>query len=359
MTRVISIWLLGRGNVGSSLLHILSERAATIRDREGVSISVVGVSGRAETAFDPRGLDLAPSASGCSPWRTGPSRATDHDALLEEVARLERPVVVDCTAARGMERLYLRALERGVHVVTANKDPMVVASPVRAALFLAARRTGARLLYETTVGADLPVLAPIADRLRSGDVIRGIEGSLSGTLGFLADEVSRGRDLAGAVAEARERGYTEPDPAEDLSGRDVARKALILAREIGLDLSLDDVELEPFVPQSVLDRARDVGLDVALAEASPLFSARADRLRKESRVIRYLARILPRSASPLTVGPVVVGAEHPAAGLRGTEALVAIHSERAGDVPIVIRGPGAGGPATASGVLADILRLAG
>jgi aspartokinase/homoserine dehydrogenase 1 len=348
----LHLHVLGRGNVGSSLLGILAERAGAIAAREGVELRVAGVSGRDETFFDAAGLDSRA-------WRAGPRRPTDLPAILDDLARLERPVLVDCTASEGMDRAYVAALERGIGVVTANKSPFVVAPERHAAIFAAARRSGRRVFYETTVGADLPVLAPIADRIRSGDTIRLIEGSLSGTLGFLADAVSRGENLAAAVAEARTRGYTEPDPAEDLSGRDVARKALILAREIGVGATLEEVELEPFVPQATLDAARDVGLERALADAAPLFAARADRLRKEGRLIRYLAQIQPLSQVPVRVGPVVVDAAHPAAQLRGTEAFVAIHSERAGDVTIVVRGPGAGGPATASGLLADVLRSAG
>jgi len=281
------------------------------------------------------------------------------DRGADELQHGERTVLVDCTASDEMDRLYTRALARGFDVVTANKNPFVVDPERHAAIFAAARASGRRVFYETTVGADLPVLAPIADRIRSGDAILLVEGSLSGTLGFLADGISRGENLAAAVEDARARGFTEPDPSEDLSGRDVARKALILARELGLRATLDEVELEPFVPASTLVRAKEIGLEAALAEAAPLFAARADRLRKEGQVIRYLAQVQPKSHTPIRVGPVVVDMAHPAAQLRGTEAFVAIHSERAGDVTIVVRGPGAGGAATASGVLADIMRAVG
>ncbi|MBL9025624.1 MAG: hypothetical protein JNL21_25745 [Myxococcales bacterium] len=353
MTRATAhILLLGSGTVGSSLLRILARRRQVMVDASGLDLRVVAIAGRTETAFVRAGLDL-------DRWREAPRRPTDIPALIEVVAGLERPLLVDCTASDGMHGVYIRALSRGLDVVTANKNPFVVDPARHAALFAAARETRRRIFYETTVGADLPVLAPIIDRVRSGDTIRLIEGSLSGTLGFLADAVSRGEGLPAAVAEARARGYTEPDPTEDLSGRDVARKALILARELGLRLTLEDVELEPFVPSTTLARAREASLEVALAEAAPLFAARTERLRKEGRLIRYLAQVQPLSRTPLRVGPVVVGSDHPAAQLRGTEALVAIHSERAGDVTIVVRGPGAGGDATASGVLADIVRAVG
>jgi aspartokinase/homoserine dehydrogenase 1 len=349
---VASLCLLGRGNVGSNLLRILGERGNAIREHHGVELRVAAVAGRGEAVLDPRGLD--PRS-----WRERPTRPTDARALLREIAGLEHPVLVDVTAISGADDLYALAFELGVHVVTANKNALAAPLDAYQALMRAARAGKSKFFYETTVGADLPVLAPIADRVRSGDRIFEIEGSLSGTLGFLADKVSSGADLAGAVADAKERGYTEPDPAEDLSGRDVARKALILARELGLALSIEDVELEPFVPQATLDAANEIGLDAALAAAAPLFAHRCERLRREGTVLRYLAQVAPGSAVPLRVGPVVVDASHPAAQLRGTEALVCVRTDRSGDMPLVVRGPGAGGSATASGVLADVLRAVG
>jgi aspartokinase/homoserine dehydrogenase 1 len=346
----VDIHVFGRGNVGSSLLAILAARRDAIAERDGIEVRLVGVSGRSETFFDAAGI--SPSS-----FREAPRRETSIPAILSDLSKLGVPVLVDCTADGSMDAAYVAALGRGISVVTANKSPLSSAPERYDAIFRS--RTGkSRLFYETTVGADLPVLAPLADRIRSGDTIRLIEGSLSGTLGYLADAVSRGESLTAAVAEARRLGYTEPDPCEDLSGRDVARKALILAREIGVHATLDDVELEPFVPEATLAAAREIGLEAALADAAPLFAARADRLRREGRLIRYLAQVQPKSQTPIRVGPVVVDLDHPAAQLRGTEALVALHSDRAGEVTIVVRGPGAGGPATASGVLADILRCA-
>ncbi len=161
----------------------------------------------------------------------------DAEALLDVLASASRAVLVDCTAADGFESLYTRALERGVHVVTANKKALV-APLANAKALHAAARGAAQFRYETTVGAGLPVIEPLKDLVRTGDEVRRIEGNFSGTLGFLCGELARGVTLSRAVRSAKELGYTEPHPREDLSGLDVARKALILAREAGLFWSL-------------------------------------------------------------------------------------------------------------------------
>ncbi len=226
---------------------------------------------------------------------------------------------------------------------------------------MTARARHRALRYETTVGASLPVIATLQDMVRTGDRVLSIEGSLSGTLGYLANEVSRGVALSTAVREARERGYTEPHPGDDLSGTDAARKALILAREIGLALELGDVEVEPFVPAALLAEA-DVGAFLeSLRAHDEVFARRVRGLRDEGRVLRYLATIQPGDgATPprVRVGPVGVAADHPAARLRGTEALVAFTTERYRESPLVVQGSGAGGAVTAAGVLADVLAIA-
>jgi homoserine dehydrogenase len=279
----------------------------------------------------------------------------DADALLDVLASAPRAVLVDCTAAGGFETLYTRALERGVHVVTANKKALVAPLTKVKALHAAARGA-AQLRYETTVGAGLPVIEPLKDLVRTGDEIRRVEGSFSGTLGFLCAELSRGIPLSRAVRSAKELGYTEPHPREDLSGLDVARKALILAREVGLSLELEDVDLEPFIPARFLEQA-DVPAFLESLEA--LDEQLSSRLRDQAArglTLRYLATI-DVEAKTLTVAPRWVEATHPAAQLRGAESLVTYTTRRYSDYPMRIQGPGAGAAVTAAGVLADLLAI--
>lgn len=356
-TERIDVLLLGKGAVGGQLLAQLAAQRDALRERHDVDLRLVGVADRRASVFEPSGLD---PRSVRARLEAAPTRE-DSGELVEHLARAPVAVLVDCTAADGMEAVYDRAIARGVHVVTANKKPFAAPAPSRDALFVTARARHRALRYETTVGASLPVIATLQDMVRTGDRVLSIEGSLSGTLGYLANEVSRGVALSTAVREARERGYTEPHPGDDLSGTDAARKALILAREIGLALELGDVEVEPFVPAALLAEA-DVGAFLeSLRAHDEVFARRVRGLRDEGRVLRYLATIQPGDgATPprVRVGPVGVAADHPAARLRGTEALVAFTTERYRESPLVVQGSGAGGAVTAAGVLADVLAIA-
>ena len=266
---------------------------------------------------------------------------------------------VSNTGADGMERLYGAAFAHGINVVSANKKPLALAQGEYDHLRSAARRHYRAHHYETTVGAALPVVETLRNLVRTGDEVIQIQGSFSGTLGFLCERLSAGVRLSAAVAEAQDRGFTEPNPRDDLSGLDVARKALILARELGLRLDLEDILLAPFVPAEFLREADPtlfleqlVGLDAIMANY-------VASLRTRGLLLRYLASIEPGSDAPkVTVGPIPVPADHPAGSLRGAEAMVAFTTKRYREYPLIVRGAGAGGAVTASGVLADILRLA-
>jgi len=352
--RELSILLLGRGTVGGRLIAQLESTHPTLRAGQGVVTRLVGVVDRHGAHFQSRGLrggDLPPRSS------APPGPAPDLSPILQALSRLPRPVLVDCTAAEGMEALYREAFRRGIDVVAANKKPLALPLVERNALFAAARRHGCAWHYETTVGASLPVVETLKALVATGDAVERIEGSLSGTLGFLCHAVMAGTPLSTAVRLARERGYTEPHPRDDLSGLDVARKALILAREAGLEVELEEVAVEPFVPAPLLEEDDPERFLSGLANHDAEFGGRITRHAAAGRALRYLVQIVPGADRPVQVGPVAVEADHPAVPLRGAEALVAFTSRRHRDYPLVVRGAGAGGEVTAAGVLADVLRL--
>jgi len=351
----VNVLLLGRGTVGGRLLVQLEQTRESLRARHGIATRLFGVVDGHGAHLDPRGLTLADlPARSAGPAGPRPSMSE----LLDQLSRRPVPVLVDCTAADGMETLYVEAFRRGIHVVAANKKPLALAREYRAAVAETARRHHRAWHYETTVGAGLPIIETLKNLVATGDVVERIDGSLSGTLGFLSQEVMAGTPLSVAVRTARDRGYTEPHPRDDLSGLDVARKALILARELGLPLELEDVAVEPFVDASLLTEEDPERFLRSLVSHDAAFAAQVQRLVAAGRTLRYLVQIVPGAEGrKVRVGPVPVEAGHPAVPLRGAEALVAFTTARYRDYPLIVRGAGAGGDVTAAGVLADVLRL--
>lgn len=348
----VNVLILGKGVVGGELLRQIGAERDTLRERHGVNLRVVGLADRRHVLYDERGLDPAEVLErlAASPTR-GPAGARE---ILPRFGELPVPVLVDCTAEDGMESVYHTAFSAGVHVVAANKKPLTTPLSQRAELFAAARRAHRAYRYETTVGASLPVIETLKNLLRTGDRVRKVEGSFSGTLGYLANELTRGVPLADAVRDAKTRGYTEPHPRDDLSGADAARKALILARELGLELELEDVQITPFVPAELLVHDDVEQFFGALAGWQPSFASTVAEHAARGEVLRYLASIDP---DRVEVGPVFVPADHPSTRLRGTEGFVAFYTERYAEYPLVVQGAGAGGAVTAAGVLADVLAL--
>lgn len=272
---------------------------------------------------------------------------------------VSRPVLVDVTADEGMIEVYEQAFRRGIDVVSSNKRPLAVPSRRWEAVREVRRRERRHWHYDASVGASLPVLATLRRLGRSGDRIVRVDGALSGTLGFICGELQRGTALSLALRWAMGLGYTEDDARDDLSGADSALKALILAREMGAGLDPEDVVVEPFLAGvEALPRDPDALLQ-ALRAQDEAVAARVEALRREGKVLRYLARIGPGPDRPLVVraGPEAVDADQPAARLVGVEAFVAFTTARHHDRPLVVQGSGVGGASTAGALLAEIFRL--
>ena len=217
------------------------------------------------------------------------------------------------------------------------------------------RRSGnSRYLYETTVGAGLPIIRTLQDLIQTGDKVKSIEGILSGTLAYLFNLYDGSKPFSELVTLAREQGYTEPDPRDDLSGKDVARKLVILAREIGLELEVRDVHIESLVP----DELNGVDVETYLeriAEQDQQIARRLEEARKQDKVLRYMARL--DGDGNATVKLEAVGLDHAFAGIDLTDNIVKFTTRRYADNPLIVRGPGAGADVTAAGIFADLLRL--
>ena len=267
---------------------------------------------------------------------------------------LTRPVLVDLTADDTAPVLE-QALTSGMDLVLANKRPLAGRRAVSDALWQTARARGRRILHEATVGAGLPVIDTYHKLIESGDRVDRIEGLLSGTLGFVLSEVSAGVPFSVAVRAAMSRGYTEPDPREDLSGMDVGRKALILARLLGYPGELKRTAVESLVPKWArpLQLAEFVR---RLEEIDAGWKRRVTAAAAAGTVLRYVATVTP---TKIAVGLRAVPTTSPLAAIKGSDNQLVFTTARYKANPLVITGPGAGAEVTAAGVLNDILRLAG
>jgi len=360
----LDLMLLGCGNIGRALVGQVLDRQTTVFERFGVRARIVAIADRTGYVLEPAGVERSKLDAAIEHKAGGGKLATLDGAVATEDPtdmvraaleyRLSRPILVDVSDADGAQHAFVEALERGCDVATANKKPLAGAIEDYRSLHAAARKAGRIIRAEATVGAGLPVVDTLEMLLATGDTVVRAEGCLSGTLGFLMSALESGTTFSAAVREAVERGYTEPDPVADLSGVDVARKAIILARLAGLPSANAEVQLTGLVDASLS------GMDVEalLSELESLdveYANKVDAARKDGMVLRFVAKVEQNS---ITVGPVAVPKDSPLGGLQGSDNMIVFTSERYNDRPLVITGPGAGVDVTAMGVLGDILRIA-
>ena len=356
--RQIGLVQLGCGQVGRALAQMILAQRQQVEQRLGVRLTCVAIGDSSGLLFQKSGLGddrldavLRDKAGGHSISSGSSSHEGVAEILANDLAAYDDRILVDVTAAAGMASLLSVALQQGWGVALANKLPLV--EPLaRSETILAAM--GHRLRYEATVGAGLPVIATLRSLLDSGDDVLRIDGSLSGTLGLVCSRLQQGQRFSEIVHEAKALGYTEPDPRQDLGGMDVARKALILARTLGQELELVDVQVEPLFPQEMatLSLADFMG---ALQSLDGEYDEKVGAARSSGRVLRYVAQV---GDNGCRVGWQEVGQNDLMAALRGPDNIVRFHTRRYGDNPLAIVGPGAGPQVTAAGVLADILDLA-
>src|SRR5881275_646462 len=350
--------LLGFGQIGRTLAPMIAKVK-----QEGLTLRIVGLIDRSGLVFDARGLSprrlaaLAAAKAKGAPLAkaTGGRRAGAAEAV-GFVARhaLSNPVLVDLTADDTTDTIKA-ALGAGMHVVLANKRPVTADKRRYDALRAAAQTHGRRLLHEATVGAGLPIIDTYQKLVDSGDRVAKIEGCPSGTLGYLFGELGRGTRFSAALRGAIAKGYPEPDPREDLSGMDVARKALILGRLLGFAGELEDIAVESLVPDGGDGLSRDEFLR-RLEEYDAPWEKRVAAAAARDGVLRYRAIVTPRR---IRVGLVVVDASSPMASLNGTDNQFIFTTMRYKKNPLVITGPGAGPAVTAGGILNDVLKIAG
>jgi aspartokinase/homoserine dehydrogenase 1 len=347
----LSIGLIGPGTVGRVLLAQIATQVERLRALN-LDLRVRGIAGSKRMLLSDTSIDLDRWPSRLA--AAGEPLDLDKFANHCQADYIPHTVIIDCTASADVAEQYQAWLGRGIHVVTPNKKANSGPWPYYQALQEARRAAGTHYLYEATVGAGLPVIQTLRDLRQTGDDITGIEGIFSGTLAYLFNVFDGSEPFSSIVRAAKLKGYTEPDPRDDLSGMDVARKLIILGREMGLTLEMSDVEVTGLVPKSL----QNVGVDEFM-ESLPAFddamSAMLAGAKKRQQVLRYVGRI--DAAGKATVGLDALQATHAFANIALTDNVVRFATRRYCDNPLIVQGPGAGPEVTAGGVFSDLLRL--
>jgi aspartokinase/homoserine dehydrogenase 1 len=324
-----------------------------LREGRGIDLRVRGIANSRKMLLDDRRLEL-------QDWKTELDQSTaafDIERFVEHVhaAHLPHAVIIDATASDTLPQCYEGWLARGINIITPNKKGNAGPLAAYRSLRETARTHQRYFLYETNVGAGLPVIHTLRDLLETGDEIVRIEGVLSGTLSYIFNSCDGTRPFSEIVREAHAQGFTEPDPREDLTGLDVARKLIILAREMGLAVEMNQVELESLVPEEL----RSASAEEFLNQLSGHDQRMDDLLRAaraRDRVLRYVGVV--EADGRLSAGLREYPSDHAFANLKGGDNIVSFQTRRYHTEPLIVRGPGAGPEVTAAGVFADLLRLA-
>jgi len=272
---------------------------------------------------------------------------------IKQQMRLINPTIIDCTANKEVAEQYVKFLDAGFNVVAANKHANTLSQEYYQQLRQTGQQRFRKFLYETNVGAGLPIIDTVQSLIRSGDSLHKFNGILSGSLSLIFGLLDDGNSFSEAVAIARQKGFTEPDPREDLSGMDVARKLLIIARETGMQLELDDIEVESVIPEGFGGNCSADELEINLRELNAKFSSRTSAAAQKGQVLRYVAQI---HAGHCSVSIVAVDADDPLNPVRDGENALAFYTDYYSPIPMVMRGYGAGATVTAAGVFGDLLR---
>ncbi|KAG9158968.1 hypothetical protein Leryth_013345 [Lithospermum erythrorhizon] len=352
----IAMGIIGPGLIGATLLDQLRDQAAILKEKFNIDLRVMGVTGTRKMVLSDTGIDLAT-------WRdllSGEGENADLKKFAQHVHEnhfFPNTVLVDCTADTDIASNYHDWLLRGIHVITPNKKAN--SGPLDQYLKLRAlqRKSYTHYFYEATVGAGLPIINTLKDLLQTGDKILQIEGIFSGTLSYIFNNFKGTSSFSDVVKEAKEKGYTEPDPRDDLSGTDVARKVIILARECDLKLELADISVETLVPEPL----RTCSSAEEFLEKLPQFDEDMARRKQEAEdageVLRYVG-VVDVVNQKGSVKLQSYKKDNAFAQLSGSDNIIAFKTERYHEDLLIVRGPGAGAAVTAGGVFSDILRLA-
>ncbi|HZV71455.1 MAG TPA: bifunctional aspartate kinase/homoserine dehydrogenase I [Saprospiraceae bacterium] len=351
--KTVHLYLMGTGNVGATLIKQIAIGQKAFKEAGSLDLKVCGIANSKLMYLDPLGIDL-------EDWET---QLNDHGKnlslfeLKDQIKNfnLRNSILVDVTASEQVSKIYDDLLASSVHVVTANKIAASSSYLAYKKLKELSAQHNVKFLNETNVGAGLPVIKTIRDLVLTGDRIHRIQAVLSGSLNYIFDRIgSDGCLFSVAVTEAREKGYTEPNPALDLSGKDVMRKILILTREAGMKLEMEDIKNKPFLPAGTLDTDNWNDLLANLKKLDAKFEIERIALAASNKRWRYMASL---EDGIVSTGLEIIDSTHPAYHLKGTDNIILMWTDRYANRPMVIAGAGAGPEVTASGVLADVISI--
>ena len=350
--QVLNLFICGIGTVGHSLIDQIKSQQEKLMQERGLKLRVVGIANGHQAYFTRRGIDLSNYRQILEEQGMPSSPQVLHDEIIG--MNIFNSVFVDCTASADIAALYKEFLSHNISVVAANKIAASSDYAIYSELKSIARLRGVKYLFETNVGAGLPVISTMNDLITSGDKILRIEAVLSGTLNFIFNKISADLSLSQAIHQAKEQGYSEPDPRIDLCGKDVIRKLVILAREAGYLLNQEDVEKHLFIPDSYFEGTLD-DFWKRIPELDAEFEERRKVLEAGNKRWRFVARFEDGKGS---VSLQEVTPEHPFYNLEGSNNIILLTTERYREYPMLIQGYGAGASVTAAGVFADIMRIA-
>ena len=348
----VALGLVGVGTIGSTFLYQLHEQMKGLINQRKIDVQVLALA-------DSKKMWLSDQPIPLQDWKSGfekNSTPLDQDKLREHLVSTHLPhcAVIDATASSQMNPLYLDWLKAGLHVISPNKKTNSGSFQDYQHIRATAKKMNRHFLYSTNVGAGLPILQTLKDLYNTGDDVQLIQGIFSGTLSYLFNQFGNGMRFSEIVLEAKKKGYTEPDPREDLSGQDVVRKLVILARETGLQIECNKVRVEGLVPSSLLG-VSPMEFMQRLSELDGPMQKRLKKAQEKNEVLRFVGTLNKNGEAK--VGLESLPAEHVLASVTGTDNIVLFQTRRYFHQPLVIRGPGAGPEVTAAGVFADLLRL--
>lgn len=351
-TKELHVFMVGVGLIGSTLLKQIDDTVHFLKEKNALEIKVTGLANSKKMIFEEEGVNL-------KDWKTAlddRGEIIDIATFVEKMRalNLSNTIFVDNTADEKVAAFYEKILDSSISISTPNKIATSSGYLQYQRLKTIAAKRGVQFLYETNVGAGLPVISTLNDLITSGDRILKIEGVLSGSLSFIFNSFNGSRPFSGIVKEAREKGFTEPDPRVDLNGIDVRRKLIILARETGLPLEAEDVKIENILPEALRTAVSVDDFFEGLEKADDYFEKLRNETAAEGKVLRMIASL---EAGIATIGLKRVPHDSPFSTLSGSDNMIVFTTERYKERPLVVRGPGAGAEVTAAGVFAEIVKI--